>query len=110
MKVETDNFEVLERVAATFNLLSDANRLMILQKLKKQEHTVNEIVELTGLKQAAVSKHLGMMYKGKILERRKDGNKSYYKVSDKSIFDLCNIVCGKLKQEQSDLAEMSFKI
>lgn len=105
-----EKYEVLEKVASTFNLLSDANRLLILQQLKQGEYSVNEIVALTGLKQAAVSKHLGMMYNGKLLERRKDGNKSYYKIADSTIFQLCEIVCYKLKQEQSELAEMSFEI
>lgn len=115
MELKPENFkpftnEAMDKVAEIFSLLSDTKRLLILQQLKHGEQTVSALVESTQLKQAAASKHLGLMYNGKLLTRRKEGNKVFYNVSDKMIYELCGIVCLKLQKEQSEFAEINFEI
>ena len=71
-------------------------RLRILNLLRERERCVQELVEATATSQANVSKHLKVMLQAGILSRRSEGTSAYYKVEDKLIFDLCNLVCDRL--------------
>lgn len=84
----------LEIVAARFRALSDASRLQLLQLLFKEERSVQELCELTGMSQANVSKHLSVLAEQGIVERRRQGLFVYYSIGDRSIIELCDIVCG----------------
>ncbi len=84
----------LEIVAARFRALSDASRLQILQYLFKQEHSVQELCELSGMSQANVSKHLSVLAEQGIVQKRRQGLFVFYSIADSSIYELCDIVCG----------------
>lgn len=83
----------LELVAARFKLLGEVMRLRLLNVLRDRELTVSEIVEVLGAGQANVSKHLGLLHREGLLERRKEGLNVYYRVVDPSLFELCELVC-----------------
>ncbi len=102
--------EGLEKLAGVFRVFSEAGRLTLLQELKGGEKTVGELVELAGIGQAGVSTHLKMMYDAGVLGRRKDGTKVYYSVSDPMVFELCDLVCGKLIREQEAMKTIEFVI
>jgi DNA-binding transcriptional ArsR family regulator len=102
--------EALELVADTFRALSDAGRLALLQQLKDGELMVGELVDLTGMGQASVSKHLKTMFDAGLLSRRKEGVKVYYSVKDELVFSLCRLVCGKLDEDQRGRAVVDFPI
>lgn len=91
--------EALEMIAGRFRLLAEPMRLRLLQALQGGERTVGDLVEVTGATQANVSKHLGMLYDAGIVARRKEGLNSYYRISDSSIFDLCDLVCTSLGEK-----------
>lgn len=95
------NDQALELVANRFRLLSEPMRLKILHKLGEGEMTVTEIVERTGSSQGNVSKHLAALLDAAVVSRRKEGLNAYYRVSDASIFDLCDVVCSRLKDDFS---------
>ena len=61
--------------------------------------TVTELVDATGHSQANVSKHLAVLLSAAVVARRKDRLNAHYRVTDKSIFDLCDAVCSRLKDE-----------
>jgi ArsR family transcriptional regulator len=89
----------LELIANRFRLLSEPMRLKILHALGDKEKNVTEIVAETGASQANVSKHLGVLLDAAIVSRRKQGLNANYRVSDQTIFDLCDVVCSRLKDE-----------
>ena len=62
--------EVLEQIAERFRVLAEPNRLRILNLLLTGERTVSDLVEETGLTQANVSKHLGLLRSSQFVERR----------------------------------------
>lgn len=96
--------EVLELVAERFRVLSEPTRLQILNVLMDGERSVSELVEETGLNQANVSKHLSLLRSSGYVERRKDGLYAYYSLTDPSVSELCDIMCGRLEaqvEEQS---------
>ena len=60
---------------------------------------MSDLVEETGLGQANVSKHLQLLHAKGFVSRRKDGLFVYYALADKSVFDLCDLMCGRLEAE-----------
>jgi len=91
--------EVFESVAKYFSLLSEPTRLRIMHTICQDEKSVNQIVEETGYTQTNVSRHLGLMYQGGVLSRRREGSQIFYKVSDASFTDLCRTVCVRVAAE-----------
>lgn len=93
------NDEALAMIANRFRVLSDPMRLRILHTLGDHELNVSDLVNATGAGQANVSKHLGVMLDAGVVTRRKEGLNSFYKVSDETIFELCDVVCARLKEQ-----------
>ena len=91
--------EVLALIAERFKALAEPARLQILTCLRRREMTVTELVEETGLGQANVSKHLQLLYGLGFVARRKEGLYVYYSLADKSVFQLCDIMCDRLDTE-----------
>ena len=91
--------EVLVLVAERFKALAEPARLHILARLRRGEMTVTELVDQTALGQANVSKHLQLLHTLGFVSRRKDGLFVYYALADKGVFQLCDIMCGRLEVE-----------
>jgi DNA-binding transcriptional ArsR family regulator len=91
--------ELTVLVAERFKALGEPARLQILDALRRRELTVSEIIEETGLGQANVSKHLQLLHSLGFVSRRKDGLYVYYSIGDKDVFQLCDIMCGRLDAE-----------
>ena len=104
------NEQALEKLAVVFKVLGDGARLSLLQELKEGEKMVGELVTITGIGQASVSKHLKAMSDAGLLARRKDGVRVYYHVADRMVFDLCELVCGKLNRDKESLSEVEYFI
>ncbi len=97
-KVEMSD-EVLEMIADRFRLLSDPMRLRILHTLGDEEMSVTELVKATDAGQANISKHLSVLLNAGVVSRRKEGLNSFYRVSDETIFELCDAVCSHLVKQ-----------
>jgi DNA-binding transcriptional ArsR family regulator len=95
--------EALEMVAERFKVHSEPMRLRLIYSLMDGEKSVTQLVEETGSLQANVSKHLGMMLDAGVVGRRKEGLRAYYRVTDESIYELCDLLCdsvqGKLEAD-----------
>lgn len=89
----------LEAVARLFAVLAEPTRLAILQALKGAPKTVSELVNELGAKQANVSKQLGILHGAGLLARERDGNSVRYSIAEPMIFELCELVCGKLRRD-----------
>jgi ArsR family transcriptional regulator len=89
----------LRLVAQRFKALAEPSRLEILNALRRGERTVTEIQESTGLGQANVSRHLQVLHGAGFVDRRKDGVTARYRLADQDVFQLCDLVCGRLEQE-----------
>ncbi|HEX7241040.1 MAG TPA: metalloregulator ArsR/SmtB family transcription factor [Longimicrobiaceae bacterium] len=91
--------EVLELIAERFKALAEPARLAILNALRAREMTVSELMEATGLGQANASKHLQILHGLRFVERRKEGLYVVYRLADQDVFQLCDIMCGRLARE-----------
>ncbi|HEY1392532.1 MAG TPA: metalloregulator ArsR/SmtB family transcription factor [Methylibium sp.] len=96
--------EALEQVAAYFQALSEPTRLQILNLLRGGEHNVGELAQLTGYTSANVSRHLALLVQHGLLERESRGTAVYYRISDASVYELCDLVCGSIARRLEQAA------
>jgi DNA-binding transcriptional ArsR family regulator len=89
----------LQAVAQLFAALSEPTRLRILQHLHDGPASVGEIVTQLQIKQANASKQLGILYQAGVLGREKEGNQVLYSIRMPLVFDLCTLVCDRLREE-----------
>lgn len=89
--------EAIRMVASRFRALGDPTRLRILDTLMHGEISVQRLVEATGLEQSNVSRHLSLLRREGLVERRAEENRAYYSISDPTVVRLCGIVCGGLE-------------
>jgi DNA-binding transcriptional ArsR family regulator len=98
--------DLVELVAERFRVLSEPTRIKLLDRLREGEATVLELTELIGTTQQNVSKHLGVLQRGGIVARRKEGNFAYYRIVDDGVLSLCEAVCGSLQRRVDSLHEL----
>ena len=84
---------VFGAVAAYFSVMSEPTRLKILNAICKDEKSVSEIVQEVGATQTNVSRHLGLMYRSGVVERRKEANQVFYRIADPAMMEICRTVC-----------------
>ena len=97
--------EALGLVTRRFRALSDPSRLRILHLLMQGERGVQELVGATGFEQPNVSRHLSLLRREGIVERRAEGNRALYRIRDPTIVQLCEIVCGGLTGQLTETLE-----
>lgn len=93
--------EAIDLIASRFKVLSDPVRLTLLHRLGPEERSVGDLARATGYSQANVSKHLSILLDAGFVGRRKDGLNVFYAVSDKSIFNICQIICSMMNRALS---------
>ncbi len=91
--------ELLALIAERFKALSDPARLQILNALRSGEKSVTELIDETGRGQANVSKHLQLLHSLGFVARRKEGLYVYYSLKSRDIFQLCDVMCGRIERE-----------
>src|SRR5687767_3240182 len=95
--------DLAELIAARLRVIGDANRIRVLDLLRDGELSVNQITERLGTSQQNASKHLGLLLQAGIVARRKEGTSSFYRVVDAGVYELCEQVCGGLRQQLDEL-------
>src|SRR5512133_3295086 len=76
----------LEEDARLFNALSEPSRLALLQALHDGPMAVNRLMQACKMKQANVSKHLGVLHDHHLVERKRDGSSIKYEIADPVVF------------------------
>lgn len=94
---------LVELVAQRFRVLGEPMRIRLLDRLREGDATVGQLQEAVGASQQNVSKHLGILHGAGMVARTKDGNHSRYSISDPSVFELCEQVCGGVHRQLQDL-------
>src|SRR5215468_4952057 len=60
--------------------LADPTRLRIIGLLEKDELSVNELQEITRLGQSRISTHLGLLLDSGLVQSRREGKRTFYKL------------------------------
>lgn len=98
--------DAIDMVAARFKVLSEPLRLQLLQCLERGRLGVTDLADTVGSTQPNVSKHLKIMQESGIIARKQEGNNVYYYIADPTIFKLCELVCGSIKERLSERAAL----
>ena len=94
---------LIELVAQRFRVLGEPMRIRLLDRLREGDATVGELQLALGASQQNVSKHLGILHAAGMVSRTKDGNHARYSISDPSVFELCENVCGGVRRQLQGL-------
>ena len=97
---------LIELVAQRFRVLGEPMRIKLLDRLREGAATVTELQEALGASQQNVSKHLGILHAAGMVSRTKKGNSARYAISDPSVFELCDQVCGGVRRQLQELEQM----
>ena len=99
--------ELFDKVASRFKALGEPARLRILDALRSGELSVGDLCGRTTLNQANLSKHLQLLHTLGFVKRRKNGLFVYYALADHDVFQLCDIMCGRLDPQRTTGATTS---
>ena len=97
---------LIERIAERFRVLGEPMRIRLLEALRDREANVSELQEATGASQQNVSKHLGVLLRAGVIDRRREGNFAVYSIADPMVFSLCEEVCGGMRRELEELGSL----
>jgi ArsR family transcriptional regulator len=96
MKRKTRQF--YEARAKVAKALAHPSRLMILEALKARELCVCALTELVEADQSTVSKHLAVLKNAGLVDDRKQGSLSYYRLRCPCVLEIFGCVETVLKQ------------
>jgi DNA-binding transcriptional ArsR family regulator len=94
---------LIELVAQRFRVLGEPMRIKLLDRLRESEATVGELQQALGASQQNVSKHLSILHSAGMVRRTKRGTSVVYAISDPTVFELCDHVCGSVRRQLRDL-------
>jgi DNA-binding transcriptional ArsR family regulator len=94
---------LIELVAQRFRVLGEPMRIKLLDRLRDADATVGELQESLGASQQNVSKHLGVLHAAGMVSRVRQGNSVVYSISDPTVFELCEQVCGGVRRQVAEL-------
>lgn len=94
---------LIDLIAQRFRVLGEPMRIKLLDHLREGDATVGELREALGASQQNISKHLGILLGAGMVTRIKQGTHARYSISDPSVFDLCEQVCGGVRRQLQDL-------
>lgn len=84
--------EVIIKIAKILKALGNDKRLCIVMHLAQRELKVNELEQLIGLSQSALSQHLAILRAEKIVKTRREAQSIFYSLADKDVLELLNIL------------------
>lgn len=96
----------LTHIAEYFRALSEPLRLKIINLLREKSRNVGELTECLGCSQANVSKHLAILARTGLVSRQSQGTSVFYQIADARIYELCDLVCGRLGEHFANQAEL----
>jgi DNA-binding transcriptional ArsR family regulator len=72
-------------------------------ELPDREASVGELQAAAAASQQNLSKHLRILHAAGMVSRTKHGNRTLYAISEPSVFELCDQVCGGLQRQVAEL-------
>lgn len=94
---------LVDLIAQRFRVIGDPMRIRLLDHLRDASATVGELTTALDASQQNVSKHLGVLHQAGIVSRTKEGTAVRYAITDESVFAICELVCGGLRQQVAEL-------
>ncbi len=84
--------EKAREVTELLKVLANENRILILCELIKEPMSVNQLRSKLTISQSGISQHLALLKHHGILDFDKNGQTVVYKIEDKRIYDLMDLL------------------
>lgn len=78
--------------------ISNPRRQAIIDNIRKKEMTVNSIAKKTGISQANLSQHLAILRAKGVVSARREGNNTYYSITNPKIIEAYDLISEVLKE------------
>src|SRR5271169_6189040 len=89
-------------ILKNLRLLADPSRLRLLLLLEREELSVAELQEILATGQSRISTHLAQLKQAGLVEDRKQGKNSLYRLKDRQLVDLLHAAAGEIPEAAED--------
>ncbi len=98
--------EVIEELVELFKLLSDRIRLRILMLLfRNGEMHVRALCDHLGQSQPAVSHHLALLRRTRLIEPRREGKHNFYSIRRRRFQELLDVLFATMPEARSQIVQ-----
>lgn len=87
--------------------VGDPKRVLILYELEKRAQCVNDLSEILGMSQPAVSRHLRVLRERKLVQADRQGTSVYYELADHRIIEALNLLREVLAAQLAEEREIA---
>ncbi|MHC4873107.1 MAG: ArsR/SmtB family transcription factor [Planctomycetota bacterium] len=100
----------MDEIIAVNKALSDGNRVRVLAVLQDGELCACNVIDLLGLAQSTVSKHMGLLVNAGLVKVRKDGRWMHYRLPQKKecssyIYSIINLTVKQLGDNEQTIKD-----
>ncbi|MEP6717306.1 MAG: metalloregulator ArsR/SmtB family transcription factor [Terriglobia bacterium] len=89
-------------ILKSLRMIADPSRLRLLLLLEREELTVAELQEILGMGQSRISTHLSQLKQVGLVEDRKQGKNSLYKLKDRQLIDVLKAAADETPETLDD--------
>ena len=90
IKNHNDNKKSMHLKSTLLKALANPHRLLIIQLLSKKAYPVGQLEPILGISQSALSQHLAILRKNRIVKTRRSAQTIFYKVANRDIMLMIN--------------------
>ena len=98
---------IFELHAEVCKTLANPWRLKLIELLRNGERPLKELVEETGIPLANVSQHLNLMKAAGVVESRREGSRSFYRLTNPKILKAFDLMREILRDRLAETGEMA---
>ena len=92
--VKTFSREHTRRIAERSRALADETRVRIVQLLARAELPVGRIAAALASEPSSISKHLQVLFRERLVERRREASTVIYSIADADLIEWCRYLAG----------------
>jgi ArsR family transcriptional regulator, virulence genes transcriptional regulator len=90
IKNHNDNKKSIHLKSTLLKALANHHRLLLIQLLSEKAYSVGQLEAILGISQSALSQHLAILRKNKIVKTRRSAQTIFYKLTNKDIMLMIN--------------------
>lgn len=93
---------IVASILKSLRLISDPSRLRLLLVLEREELSVAELQEILAMGQSRISTHLSQLKAAGLVEDRKQGKNSLYRIVDLGLVELLHSAAAEIPEAKND--------
>lgn len=97
-------------ILKSMRMAADPNRLRLLLLLEREELSVAELQEILGMGQSRISTHLSQLKQAGLVEDRKQGKNSLYRLKDRQLIDLFHAAAREAPETARDIRALDLTL